>query len=71
MKKLIIIPDRLHEPDKIGLVSITHNNKKLKLNPIYMNDCIYPDWEGSVSKGKHNFGKDGFCIICGKTKEQV
>lgn len=30
--------------------------------------CQYPDWEGGLIKGKHLFGKDGFCIICGEQK---
>jgi hypothetical protein len=33
--------------------------------------CVYPNYENGFSSGKHNFDKKGFCIICGKTKEQV
>ena len=32
--------------------------------------CIYPDWEGGYETGLHNFDKDNYCILCGKTKEQ-
>jgi len=37
--------------------------------PIY-DKCVYPDWCGGYEIGTHNFDKDGFCIICGKTKQQ-
>ncbi len=35
------------------------------------NDCLYPDWEGGMTSGNHTFDKDGFCIICGQTVEQI
>ena len=42
----------------------------LNRTKIILNNCIYPDGEGGFGTGKHNFDKKGFCIICGKTKEQ-
>ena len=40
-----------------------------------MNKCVYPDWEGGVTKSHHKFGEDGYCVICGKhdplTREDV
>lgn len=36
----------------------------------YQGECVYPDWEGGVTRGKHSFDKDGYCNICGATKAQ-
>lgn len=35
----------------------------------YFDQCFYPDWEGGIIAGKHNFGKDGFCCICGEKEK--
>jgi hypothetical protein len=45
--------------------------KKQMKKTCQIEDCVYPDWEGGFSTGKHNFDKDGFCTTCGKTKEQI
>ena len=31
--------------------------------------CEYPDWEGNLETNKHDYDKDGFCIICGEKRE--
>jgi len=36
-----------------------------------LSDCLYPDWEGGLEKGTHDFDKDGFCKVCGMTIEQA
>ena len=38
---------------------------------IRLSDCIYPDQEGGFFKGKHHFDEDGFCSVCGVTKQQA
>lgn len=32
--------------------------------------CYYPDWEGGLIVDEHNWGKDGYCIICGEKVEK-
>jgi hypothetical protein len=27
--------------------------------------CHYPNWQGGLEVSEHNFGKDGYCVICG------
>jgi hypothetical protein len=30
--------------------------------------CRYPDWEGGLIEGKHVWGRDGTCCVCGEEK---
>lgn len=32
--------------------------------------CQYPDWEGGIIVGKHIFGKDGVCVVCGELRRK-
>lgn len=34
------------------------------------NDCIYPDYEGGLTRGKHSFDRDGYCNVCGMKRAQ-
>ena len=50
--------------------SIEHHTDHGEWEP----ECLYPDHEGELIKGKHRFDNDGFCNICGyrtKTKREI
>ena len=35
-----------------------------------MSNCLYPDWEGGLIRGKHKLDEDGFCVICGSKEKK-
>jgi len=41
-------------------------NKNGRIYPKEAFDCLYPDWDGTLINGKHDFDKDGYCNVCGK-----
>jgi len=34
-------------------------------------DCIYPDWEGGYTAGKHLMDNDGYCRVCGMRQAEI
>jgi len=34
------------------------------------NECKSPDWEGGLEVGKHQYDKDGACVVCGEPKAE-
>ncbi len=46
------------------------NEMNNKIDENKYSECVYSEGDQMIIRGKHNFDKDGFCNICGNTKEQ-